>query len=91
MCGAAIGGRIKYLVDTPEMIWGCLDTHSYLDAARRFMRAAEVHHQLQKHASAELKAMFPLIKRQWPNIQKFRSAAWGPIGAAGVNALETKC
>ena len=26
----AVGSRIKYLVDTPEEIWGCLDTMEYL-------------------------------------------------------------
>ena len=37
---AGIGSRIKYLVDTPEMIWGHLDTHEYLDAARRFLQVS---------------------------------------------------
>lgn len=35
----AVGSRIKYLVDTPEMIWGCLDTEAYLEAAYRFLRS----------------------------------------------------
>ena len=34
MC-AALGGRVKYLVDTPEIIWGCLDAREFLAAARR--------------------------------------------------------
>jgi sugar phosphate isomerase/epimerase len=34
---AAVGGRVKYLVDTPEMIWGCLDLKDYLAAAQRFL------------------------------------------------------
>ena len=34
---AAVGGRVKYLVDTPEMIWGCLDLKDYQAAAQRFL------------------------------------------------------
>jgi hypothetical protein len=36
-----IGSRVKYLVDTPEKIWGCLDEHMYLEAAERYLRAKE--------------------------------------------------
>ena len=32
---AAIGSRIKYLLDTPEVIWGALDVRAYLEAAHR--------------------------------------------------------
>ncbi|GBG84544.1 hypothetical protein CBR_g38826 [Chara braunii] len=39
----AISSRVKYLVDTPEKIWGCLDEHMYLEAAERYLRAREVH------------------------------------------------
>lgn len=35
---AAVGSRVKYLVDTPEMIWGCLDTKDFHGAVRRFLR-----------------------------------------------------
>lgn len=38
----AVGGRIRYLVDTPETIWGCLDSQQYLNAARRYLRAHTV-------------------------------------------------
>ena len=69
---AAIGGRIKYLVDTPEMIWGALDTRAYLEAARRFLRASAVHRMLTQHAGADLRSRFPLVHRQWPQIQKFQ-------------------
>jgi len=36
-CGVAVGSRVKYLVDTPEMIWGCLDLKDYQAAAQRFL------------------------------------------------------
>lgn len=42
----AVGARVKYLVDTPEKIWGCLDEHMYLEAAERYQRAHEVHQLL---------------------------------------------
>ncbi|CAI5993369.1 unnamed protein product, partial [Closterium sp. NIES-64] len=42
----ALGSRVKYLVDTPEKIWGCLDERMFLEAAQRFMRAWEVHQLL---------------------------------------------
>ena len=34
----AVGSQVKYLVDTPEIIWGCLDTKDYHEAACRFLR-----------------------------------------------------
>ncbi len=36
---AAVGVRVKYLVDTPETLWGCLDAGDFLQAARRFLQA----------------------------------------------------
>lgn len=42
LCRAAVGGRVKYIVDTPEVIWGSLDSSRFLDAARRFLRAEQV-------------------------------------------------
>lgn len=37
-----IACRVKYLVDTPENIWGCLDESMFLEAAARYMRAKHV-------------------------------------------------
>ena len=34
---AAVGSRVKYLVDTSELLWGCLDTQDYLEAAHRYL------------------------------------------------------
>ena len=68
-----MGSRIKFLVDTPEKIWGHLDTHEYLEAARRILQASEVHSSLQKSSAAEIKARFPVVNRQWPSINSFRS------------------
>jgi conserved oligomeric Golgi complex subunit 1 len=43
---AAIGTRIKYLVDTPETIWGLLEARDFLAAAHRIIGAECVHKRL---------------------------------------------
>jgi hypothetical protein len=68
---SGIGGRIRYLVDTPEMIWGYLDTKQFLDAARRYLRATLVHGLLSSYPKAQL-AKFPLLTHQWPLVEKFK-------------------
>ncbi|KAI4367188.1 hypothetical protein MLD38_022951 [Melastoma candidum] len=37
-----IACRVKYLVDTPENIWGCLDESMFLEAVARYLRAKQV-------------------------------------------------
>ena len=71
---AAVGGRIKYLVDTPETLWGCLDAGSFLAAAHRFLRASLVYEALQGGDAASAMRQFPLVRTQWPLVAKFRSA-----------------
>ncbi|KAK6147292.1 hypothetical protein DH2020_018204 [Rehmannia glutinosa] len=47
--GARIYGiacRVKYLVDTPENIWGCLDESMFLESSARYIRAKHVHFNL---------------------------------------------
>ena len=38
----AAGSRVKFLVDTPEKIWGSLEEREYLGAAKRFLAAHDV-------------------------------------------------
>ena len=65
--------RVKYLVDTPEKIWGCLDEHIYLEGAERYLRAKVVHSLLTGiGAQEELLRRFPLLRQQWPLIERFR-------------------
>ncbi|GAB4815087.1 hypothetical protein N2152v2_002133, partial [Parachlorella kessleri] len=71
----ALGSRVKYLLDTPETIWGCLDSKDYLEASRRYVRSAEVHRALTGH-SKHILARFPLLQHQWPLVKKFRSQIW---------------
>ena len=84
----AIGSRVKFLLDTPETIWGCLDSHDYLGAARRYVCAEEVHRTLSKGPGRGAAARFPLLAHQWPLVRKFkaqvaeRAAAW--LAAAGA-------
>ena len=70
---AALGSRVKYLVDTPELIWGCLDTREFLAAAQRLARAAVVRQCLMASGRrSSVERRFPLIGHLWPNMEKFR-------------------
>jgi hypothetical protein len=71
----AIGSRVKYLVDTPEVIWGCLDSRRYLEAARRLLRAHQVHDMMLTSFPKEALSKFPLLTHQWPIVEKFRCEA----------------
>ncbi|KAL1342399.1 hypothetical protein HN51_028961 [Arachis hypogaea] len=75
--------RVKYLVDTPENIWGCLDEGMFLEAASRYVRAKHVHHRLfsaeddggvgggeQKN---KILSNFPLLQHQWQIVESFRA------------------
>jgi len=48
----ALAARAKYLVDTPEHIWGRLDEGLLLEAAGRYLRAQVVHGRLSRDAAA---------------------------------------
>ncbi|KAJ7532479.1 hypothetical protein O6H91_13G005300 [Diphasiastrum complanatum] len=72
-----VGSRVKYIVDTPEKIWGCLDEHLYLEGSERYLRAREVHTLLtettEKNEKKELLSNFPLLRHQWPLVETFRT------------------
>eukprot|EP00775_Hariotina_reticulata_P013485 gene13485-13610_t len=82
----AVGSRVKYVMDSPEIIWGCLDGQQHLEAARRLLRVHEVHEQLQAVFKADVAAKFPLLSHQWPLVVKFR----GHILAAAVSTLTSE-
>ncbi|CAL8464776.1 g4311 [Coccomyxa elongata] len=70
----SLGGRVKYLVDTPEIIWGCLDAREFLAAARRLLCASHVHAALMSGPPRPLlDRRFPLVAHLWPNVEKFRA------------------
>lgn len=61
-------------MDTPEIIWSCLEAQQYLEAARRLQRVHEVHQQLQTTFDQVVSTKFPLLSHQWPLVAKFRWA-----------------
>ncbi|KAA8521450.1 hypothetical protein F0562_012117 [Nyssa sinensis] len=63
--------RVKYLVDTPENIWGCLDESMFLEAAARYIRAKQVHHSLVNNAN--MLSNFPLLQHQWQIVESFKA------------------
>ncbi|KAG2492230.1 hypothetical protein HYH03_009474 [Edaphochlamys debaryana] len=80
----AVGSRVKYLVDTPELIWGGLDARRYLDAARRYLRAEQVHDLLSSSFSPAVLAKFPLLRHHWPTVTKFKKQVVDAVQAALV-------
>ncbi|KAG9132988.1 hypothetical protein Leryth_015375 [Lithospermum erythrorhizon] len=69
----ALGCRVKYLVDTPENIWGCLDELMFLEASVRYKRAKYVHFSLY-HNGDYKKGLrsFPLLTHQWQIVESFK-------------------
>ncbi|KAK7268437.1 hypothetical protein RIF29_21135 [Crotalaria pallida] len=71
-----IASRVKYLVDTPENIWGCLDEAMFLEAASRYVRAKHVHSRLFEEDGDEQRskilANFPLLQHQWQIVESFK-------------------
>ncbi|XP_042508216.1 conserved oligomeric Golgi complex subunit 1-like [Macadamia integrifolia] len=68
-----IASRVKYLIDTPENIWGCLDESMFLEAANRYLRAREVHELLvSSRANKDFLSNFPLLQHQWQIVESFK-------------------
>ncbi|XP_060205764.1 conserved oligomeric Golgi complex subunit 1 isoform X1 [Lycium barbarum] len=68
-----IACRVKYLVDTPENIWGCLDESMFLESSARYARAKHVHYSL--HKNKDYKSVlfkFPLLQHQWQIVESFK-------------------
>ncbi|KAL3628210.1 hypothetical protein CASFOL_027256 [Castilleja foliolosa] len=78
--GARIYGiacRVKYLVDTPENIWGCLDESMFLESSARYIRAKHVHFNLLDHRDNNsnknnVLSNFPLLQHQWQIVEGFK-------------------
>ncbi|GLC68116.1 hypothetical protein PLESTF_000647700 [Pleodorina starrii] len=87
----AVGSRVKYLVDTPELIWGCLDARRFLDASRRFLRAQHVHDLLASSFSPAALSKFPLLRHHWPTVTKFKKQVVDAVQAvlAGERQVAT--
>ncbi|KAL7137316.1 hypothetical protein ABFS83_10G083300 [Erythranthe nasuta] len=74
--GARIYGiacRVKYLVDTPENIWGCLDESMFLESSARYIRAKHVHFNLLNYKdNNNVLSNFPLLQHQWQIVEGFK-------------------
>ncbi|KAF3663310.1 LOB domain protein 6 [Capsicum annuum] len=68
-----IACRVKYLVDTPENIWGCLDESMFLESSARYARAKHVHHSLNNNKDYKsVLSKFPLLQHQWQIVESFK-------------------
>ncbi|XP_051150452.1 conserved oligomeric Golgi complex subunit 1 isoform X2 [Andrographis paniculata] len=68
-----IACRVKYLVDTPENIWGCLDESMFLESSARYIRAKHVHYNLLNCSdSKNVLSNFPLLQHQWQIVEGFK-------------------
>ncbi|XP_010277809.1 PREDICTED: conserved oligomeric Golgi complex subunit 1-like [Nelumbo nucifera] len=68
-----IASRVKYLVDTLENIWGCLDESMFLEASARYLWAKEVHDiMVSRGADRDFLSNFPLLKHQWQIVESFK-------------------
>ncbi|KAF6176443.1 hypothetical protein GIB67_010080 [Kingdonia uniflora] len=78
-----IACRVKYLVDTPENIWGCLDESMFLEASGRYLRAKVVHGLVVVDRDRDLLLKFPLLQHQWQIVESFK----GQISQRGRERL----
>lgn len=68
-----IACRVKYLVDTPENIWGCLDEYMFLESSARYIRAKHVHYNLlNSKEKKNVLSNFPLLQHQWQIVEGFK-------------------
>lgn len=68
-----IACRVKYIVDTPENIWGCLDECMFVDAATRYVRAKLVYFSLSNDSeNKSVLYKFPLLQHQWQIVESFK-------------------
>ncbi|XP_047980525.1 conserved oligomeric Golgi complex subunit 1 [Salvia hispanica] len=68
-----IACRVKYLVDTPENIWGCLDESMFLESSARYIRAKHVHFNLlNSREKKNIQSTFPLLQHQWQIVEGFK-------------------
>ncbi|KAH6806146.1 Vps51/Vps67 family of vesicular protein [Perilla frutescens var. frutescens] len=68
-----IACRVKYLVDTPENIWGCLDESMFLESSARYIRAKHVHFNLlNSKEKKNVLSNFPLLQHQWQIVEGFK-------------------
>ncbi|KAL5704459.1 hypothetical protein ACHQM5_022887 [Ranunculus cassubicifolius] len=68
-----IASRVKYLVDTPENIWGCLDESMFLEGSGRYLRAKVVHGLVSNsNVDRDFLSKVPLLQHQWQIVESFK-------------------
>lgn len=68
-----IASRVKYLVDTPENIWGCLDEFMFLEGSGRYLRAKVVHGLVSKSNVDDFLSKVPILTHQWQIVESFKA------------------
>lgn len=72
-----IASQLKLLVDTPELVWHCLENHQYLEAVRVYQRANLMYRRLMQSSApttllekkpVKVALLFPILPRQWETI-----------------------
>eukprot|EP00276_Gloeochaete_wittrockiana_P001205 CAMPEP_0184674868 /NCGR_PEP_ID=MMETSP0308-20130426/87472_1 /TAXON_ID=38269 /ORGANISM="Gloeochaete witrockiana, Strain SAG 46.84" /LENGTH=1190 /DNA_ID=CAMNT_0027122523 /DNA_START=53 /DNA_END=3625 /DNA_ORIENTATION=+ len=69
------GCLVKFLADTPEQLWICLDNSRVLDAANRYREAERVYGHIlneQENIAAKTLASWPLLQHLWTSVRVFR-------------------
>ena len=73
----ARGSRVKFLLDTPEKIWGMLEDCDYVSGAHRLMAAVEVLGALTNSskgsAADDALRMFPVLRQQASVLSSFKA------------------
>eukprot|EP00126_Sphaerothecum_destruens_P007344 Sdes_comp19809_c0_seq1m11937 len=66
--------QMKVLVDTPELIWSALESHSILKASLLYLLAKQIFSNLSTTADMENNIVdsFPVLPQQWSSISHFR-------------------
>ena len=86
---AAIGTRVKYLVDTPEAVWGLLDSGDVLAAAHRFVGAACVRRRLAAARNQRvLRRQFPLLSQEESTCEQKRGEILAKASAGAASATD---
>jgi hypothetical protein len=84
----AAGCRVKFVADSPELLWGALEDGEFAAAADRLGAARDVHAGLLSSADdggAALGARFPLLRGVWPSVEGFRGAVARAARAAAAD------
>jgi hypothetical protein len=75
----ALANSVKFIIDTPEVIYNYLDSGEFLSAAQRYLMATDVHRSLSSQAgdrSSLATQRFPLLRHHWPLVKKLGSESW---------------